>query len=67
MSPNTTQSVLYSIYIETSAVVLYLDDDSDCGTGRFVSTQANYQVAYNFALELAQQKGLPLINQVAES
>ncbi|MBD2096369.1 hypothetical protein H6F90_14595 [Trichocoleus sp. FACHB-591] len=61
-----TQVVLYSIYIEQSAVVLYLDNESDYGTGRFVSSQADYQVAYNFALELAQQKGLKLINYVEE-
>ncbi|MBD2094293.1 hypothetical protein H6F90_03910 [Trichocoleus sp. FACHB-591] len=66
MSPQTTQVVLYSIYVEQSAVVLYLDNGSDYRPGRFVSSQADYPVAYAFALELAQQKGLKLINYVEE-
>jgi hypothetical protein len=67
MSANTAQNALYTIHIDQSAVVLYLDDGSSYGTGRFVSTQSDYQIAYDFALELAQQKGLPLIDQAAES
>jgi hypothetical protein len=64
MSANTAQDALYTTYIDQSAVVLYLDDGSGYGTGRFVSSQADYQIAYGFALELAAQEGLTFINQV---
>lgn len=67
MSANTTQDALYSIYVYQSAVVLYLNDESTYGAGRFVSSQLDYKLACDFALELANQKGLPFINQVAES
>ncbi|MEP0873754.1 hypothetical protein NDA01_29015 [Trichocoleus desertorum AS-A10] len=67
MSTQTTQGVLYSIYVEQSAVVLYLDNGLDYRPGRFISSQSDYQMAYDFALQLASQKGLTLINQVAEA
>ncbi|MBD1864147.1 MULTISPECIES: hypothetical protein [Trichocoleus] len=67
MSTKTTQVALYSIYVEQSAVVLYLDNGLDDRRGRFLSSQADYQMAYEFALQLASQKGLTLINQVAET
>lgn len=67
MSAKTTQGVLYSIYAEQGTVVLYLDNGSDYSPGRFVSSQSDYQMAYDFALQLASQKGLTLINQVAEA
>jgi len=67
MSANTAQNALYSIYIDQSAVVLYLDDGSGYGTGRFVSSQSDYGIAYDFALELARQKGLSFIDQAAQS
>ncbi|MBD1865544.1 MULTISPECIES: hypothetical protein [Trichocoleus] len=67
MSNKTTQVVLYSIYVEQSAVVLYLDNGMDYRPGRFISNQSDYQMAYEFALQLASQKGLTLINQVAEA
>ncbi|MBD2095918.1 hypothetical protein H6F90_12245 [Trichocoleus sp. FACHB-591] len=67
MSTKTTQVVLYSIYVEQSAIVLYLDNGLDYRPGRFISSQADYQMAYKYALQLASQKGLTLINQVAEA
>ncbi|MBD1863047.1 MULTISPECIES: hypothetical protein [Trichocoleus] len=66
MSANTAQNVLYSIYVDQGAVVLYLDNELDYRPGRFVSSQADYQIAYGFALQLATQKGLTLINQTSE-
>ena len=67
MITNTAQNALYSVYVYQSAVVLYLDNGATYDTGRFVSSQRDYQMACEFALELANQKGLPFIDQVAES
>lgn len=67
MSTKTTQDTLYSIYVEQSAITLYLDNGLDYRPGQFISSQADYQMAYEIGLQLASQKGLTLINQVLEA
>jgi hypothetical protein len=67
MTINTTEVPFYTIYTNRSAIVLYLENGLDYSTGRFISTQPNYQVACDIALELARQKGLTFINQVPEA
>lgn len=67
MSTKTTQDALYSIYIDQNAIWLFLDNGLDYRTGRFISSQADYQMAYSFALQLASQKGMTFVNQVAEA
>ncbi|MBW4581465.1 MAG: hypothetical protein KME42_17995 [Tildeniella nuda ZEHNDER 1965/U140] len=56
----------YSVYLVDGLVELYALEQESVATargGRLISTQRGYQLAWNTAIELAEEKQLPLVDR----
>lgn len=67
MNPHLTKGDFYSVYVEENAITLHLEAESYLGDGRFLSTQKNYESAFNFALNLAKDKSIRFSNYIDPS